>query len=90
MKTGRNDPCPCGSGKKYKHCCYEADHAVGVDHLVVPATPKETEAPGGLEPEKKPKPEFVRERHEGGYHRRAPAGTKHGAPRITRGAQRGA
>ena len=18
---GRNDPCPCGSGKKYKHCC---------------------------------------------------------------------
>ena len=21
-KTGRNDPCPCGSGKKYKHCCY--------------------------------------------------------------------
>jgi len=22
VKTGRNDPCPCGSGKKYKHCCY--------------------------------------------------------------------
>ena len=21
MKTGRNDPCPCGSGKKYKRCC---------------------------------------------------------------------
>jgi protein O-GlcNAc transferase len=21
MKPGRNDPCPCGSGKKYKHCC---------------------------------------------------------------------
>jgi preprotein translocase subunit SecA len=21
MKIGRNDPCPCGSGKKYKHCC---------------------------------------------------------------------
>ena len=20
-KLGRNDPCPCGSGKKYKHCC---------------------------------------------------------------------
>ncbi|MEO9223427.1 MAG: SEC-C metal-binding domain-containing protein, partial [Acidimicrobiales bacterium] len=19
-KTGRNDPCPCGSGKKFKHC----------------------------------------------------------------------
>lgn len=21
QKTGRNDPCPCGSGKKYKQCC---------------------------------------------------------------------
>lgn len=21
MKTGRNDFCPCGSGKKYKKCC---------------------------------------------------------------------
>jgi hypothetical protein len=21
-KISRNDPCPCGSGKKYKHCCY--------------------------------------------------------------------
>ncbi len=21
MKPGRNDPCPCGSGKKFKHCC---------------------------------------------------------------------
>ena len=24
-KIGRNDPCPCGSGKKYKHCCLRAD-----------------------------------------------------------------
>ena len=23
---GRNDPCPCGSGKKYKNCCYNKDH----------------------------------------------------------------
>ena len=21
MKIGRNEPCPCGSGKKYKRCC---------------------------------------------------------------------
>lgn len=21
QKIGRNDPCPCGSGKKYKQCC---------------------------------------------------------------------
>src|SRR5260370_9220256 len=24
-KVGRNDPCPCGSGKKYKRCCLEKD-----------------------------------------------------------------
>ncbi len=23
-KVGRNDPCPCGSGKKYKNCCGSA------------------------------------------------------------------
>lgn len=22
VKTGRNDPCPCGSGKKFKKCCW--------------------------------------------------------------------
>jgi hypothetical protein len=26
-KPGRNDPCPCGSGKKYKNCCLEKDEA---------------------------------------------------------------
>jgi hypothetical protein len=25
MMVGRNDPCPCGSGKKYKRCCFKAD-----------------------------------------------------------------
>ncbi|WP_410176559.1 SEC-C metal-binding domain-containing protein [Sedimentibacter saalensis] len=24
MKTGRNESCPCGSGKKYKYCCLQA------------------------------------------------------------------
>lgn len=24
-KTGRNDPCPCGSGQKYKRCCHDKD-----------------------------------------------------------------
>ncbi|MCA9008651.1 MAG: SEC-C domain-containing protein, partial [Planctomycetaceae bacterium] len=27
MKTGRNDPCHCGSGKKYKKCCLASDLA---------------------------------------------------------------
>lgn len=28
-KVGRNDPCPCGSGKKYKHCCLKKNHGKG-------------------------------------------------------------
>jgi hypothetical protein len=31
-KTGRNDPCPCGSGHKYKHCCLPS-HAPSIDSL---------------------------------------------------------
>ena len=27
VKVGANDPCPCGSGKKYKHCCRDKDEA---------------------------------------------------------------
>lgn len=27
MSPGRNDPCPCGSGKKFKHCCLKAESA---------------------------------------------------------------
>jgi uncharacterized protein len=25
-KAGRNEPCPCGSGRKYKHCCGQMRH----------------------------------------------------------------
>jgi hypothetical protein len=27
INPGRNDPCPCGSGKKYKHCCLRNESA---------------------------------------------------------------
>lgn len=30
---GRNDPCPCGSGRTYKRCCQPADVAAGHDAL---------------------------------------------------------
>ncbi len=26
-RVGRNEQCPCGSGRKYKHCCLEKDAA---------------------------------------------------------------
>jgi len=38
-KTGRNQPCPCGSGKKFKQCCLrkeeEAEHKAMVDRHTV-------------------------------------------------------
>jgi hypothetical protein len=30
MQVGRNDPCPCGSGKKYKKCCLDLDRQAGL------------------------------------------------------------
>jgi hypothetical protein len=46
MKTGRNDPCPCGSGKKYKRCCMEADlHPARASHPS-PVSPPDPRRPG--------------------------------------------
>ena len=33
MSVGRNDPCPCGSGKKYKRCCMARDKAEQADRV---------------------------------------------------------
>lgn len=32
-KIGSNAPCPCGSGKKYKHCCMNSPHPNSIDLL---------------------------------------------------------
>jgi hypothetical protein len=36
-KVSRNAPCPCGSGKKYRHCCYSNgfDYEKGDDGTTV-------------------------------------------------------
>lgn len=44
MEIGRNDPCPCGSGKKYKDCCITK----GDRFLRKMAAKKEKEAKGSL------------------------------------------
>jgi len=31
VKVGPNDPCPCGSGKKYKKCCMQKDKSAGME-----------------------------------------------------------
>lgn len=43
QKPGRNDPCPCGSGKKYKSCCLLNEKPKGPRKL----TAKWINAPAG-------------------------------------------
>lgn len=32
FRVGRNDPCPCGSGKKFKHCCMDKIRPTNVEN----------------------------------------------------------
>jgi len=38
-KRGRNDPCPCGSGQKYKRCCLPRDEAAAAAERAMAPTP---------------------------------------------------
>ena len=60
--VGRNDPCPCGSGKKYKKCCLrkdleaerlkrEAEQAAAAVMPALPPPPPRPPAPPAPEPE---------------------------------------
>jgi hypothetical protein len=87
MKTGRNDPCPCGSGKKYKHCCY-AEDSVKHEEAVIEAASNDEEisddehAGDAHEHHKHPKD---RARFQGEVR----GGSASFKPRSTRRAQRG-
>ena len=39
-KPGRNDPCPCGSGKKYKKCCINHAVEVSENNVLLPQKKK--------------------------------------------------
>jgi hypothetical protein len=61
-RPGRNEPCRCGSGKKYKHCCLEKDdkkaaaaRAKAAKAEQTPAAPAE-DAPAPTAAAKAPKP----------------------------------
>jgi tetratricopeptide (TPR) repeat protein len=45
-KTGRNDLCPCGSGKKYKKCCLTNDEAAEREQLAAAVQPAGLRLPG--------------------------------------------
>jgi SEC-C motif len=91
VKIGRNDPCHCGSGKKYKHCCYAKD---SVKHEAPEPEPEVTDdaatddADGEQSNESAKTPpshEKDRSRFEG----QARGRSKSFRPNATRGAQRG-
>ena len=42
VKPGRNDPCPCGSGNKYKKCCLAKEEAVAREQFVKVQAPRDT------------------------------------------------
>ncbi len=44
-KVGRNDPCPCGSGRKYKKCCLGKDKAAGPQAPTQAAPSSRTQSP---------------------------------------------
>ena len=101
MKHGRNEPCHCGSGKKYKHCHYEEDRKAESARLAEEAAARaeamkeETESgDDGAQSSRRSRGG----RDTGpGHHVHAPAkGGRSGVPgggaassRSTRGAQRG-
>jgi hypothetical protein len=41
LSIGRNDPCPCGSGEKYKNCCIDKG-----DHFLKKMAKKQKSGPG--------------------------------------------
>jgi len=45
-KIGRNDPCPCGSGKKFKKCCLPLEE--GTPSTAPPAPPTRWRLPAGI------------------------------------------
>ena len=59
MKAGRNDPCPCGSGKKYKKCCLAKDQEASLKQTaVIEPPPSSVAAPRPVPSlaEQRPKP----------------------------------
>ncbi len=57
MNVGRNDPCPCGSGKKYKQCCLSKDEAAQREAARVQAEAVRAITPSAADLELPPLPE---------------------------------
>lgn len=89
---GRNDPCHCGSGKKYKKCCEEKDASAVHSHLekqwseaekIAAQKAEEEKKAAGAHPSAAPKPS--REPQVSEHHHKAPTIPKFNTPRRTGG-----
>ena len=61
-RPGRNEPCHCGSGRKYKQCCLEKDEKAASAARAAAAataveTPEPTEETAAAKPKRAPKAE---------------------------------
>lgn len=92
MKVGRNDPCHCGSGKKYKHCCYAKDSEKSEVAVLEPEPADQADEEASEEHEDAAdRKERAREQRHGRqrFEGHARGGKSTFNPRTTRGAQRG-
>ena len=55
---GRNDPCPCGSGKKYKKCCLPKEEAVKLEAHAKEKVVREERATARRQEQRKTNAEF--------------------------------
>lgn len=69
--VGGKEPCPCGSTKKYKHCCYRKDLAAGTISVVTAVFDSESES--------------AEAEAEGDDEKEARTATKAKAPNLARG-----
>jgi hypothetical protein len=59
-RPGRNDPCPCGSGRKYKLCCLQKDEAKALADRMEAAAAEAAAEPAeaaAATPKRPPKPQ---------------------------------
>lgn len=63
LKSRRNDPCPCGSGRKYKRCCLRSDEELVRQMTAAP----QTEAIGNVDPAVAPAETVIGEDPDGRY-----------------------
>lgn len=90
MKVGRNEPCPCGSGKKYKYCCYAKDSVKReTDKKEEPESNTAVDEEMVAEEQKKKPVSFQHNQRRAKFHGDGRGKGSSFQPRTQRGSQRG-